>query len=48
MILKVEPKTAPIIKCCDSYHKLASEEVETKVNEVLESISTAKISDVSI
>lgn len=48
MILKVEPKTTPAVKCCDFYHKMASEAVETKVNEVLETISTANITDVSI
>lgn len=48
MILKVEPKTAPVVKCCDFYHKLVSEEVELKVNEVLESINKSKIQDVSI
>lgn len=48
MILKIEPKTAPVVKCCDFYHKLISEEVELKVNKVLETISKSNISDVSI
>lgn len=48
MILKAEPKTEPVVQCCDVYHKMASEEFETRVNEVLETISTARITDVSL